>query len=74
VTTLVEADPDHKLQLPKPGPWPLFVALSSAVAFVGGMFSMWFICAGAALAGLCLMGWGRPRPPREPHAFRGSSA
>jgi cytochrome c oxidase subunit I+III len=66
VTTLLDAQPDHRTELPHLSIWPLLVALASGVFFIGSMFTPWSVPVGFALAGLALIGWFWPKgPPKE---------
>jgi len=56
-TNVLDAEPDHKYQLPGPSIWPLMLALATAVAFVIGIFTPWAFPVAAALAFASLAGW-----------------
>jgi cytochrome c oxidase subunit I+III len=57
VTTLVEAQPQHRFDLPGPSIWPLMLALASAETFIVGIFTPWGFAVGAVLAFIALFGW-----------------
>jgi cytochrome c oxidase subunit I+III len=57
VTTVLDAEPGHRYQLPGPSLWPLMLALSTAVAFSIGIFTPKAFAVGAALAFAAFMGW-----------------
>jgi len=63
VTSVLDAVPDHRFTVPHPSPWPAALALATAVAFVGVIFSPWGLVAGAVLATAALCGWFWPAPP-----------
>lgn len=65
VTHLLDAEPDHRTQLPGPSFSPLALALASAVTFVGVIFTPWAIVWGGILSLLALLGWFWPRPPHK---------
>jgi cytochrome c oxidase subunit 1 len=57
VTNLLDAEPDHRYQLPGSSIWPLALALAVAVTFIGVIFTPWAIPVGAVLTFLALLGW-----------------
>jgi cytochrome c oxidase subunit 1 len=63
VSTVLDATPDHRFTVPHPSPWPIALAVATAVTFVGVVFTPWALVAGAALAGAALCGWFWPAPP-----------
>jgi cytochrome c oxidase subunit 1/cytochrome c oxidase subunit I+III len=66
VTQLLDAEPDHRTDLPGPTLWPLWVSLGTAVTFIVAIFTPWGIVIGGALTGAALIGWYWPSgPPRE---------
>ena len=53
--------------LPGPSLWPLALAVSAAVAFLGVMWSTWWVPVGGLLAFLSIVGWQWPgREERTP--------
>jgi cytochrome c oxidase subunit I+III len=63
VTHLLDAEPDHKTELPGPSIWPFALAVAAAVEFIGLMFTPWAAPAGALLATAALLGWFWPKRP-----------
>ena len=63
VTTLMDAEPHHRMVLPGPSIWPFLTALAVTVGYVGSVFHFWWYFPGAALTGICLIGWFWPREP-----------
>jgi cytochrome c oxidase subunit I+III len=63
VTRLLDAEPDHRTELPGPTLWPLWVALGTGVMFVVAIFTPWGIVIGGVLTGAALVGWYWPRVP-----------
>lgn len=61
VTSVLDATPQCISILPGPSPWPMALAASVAVAFIGMIFSLWWVPAGFALAFLSMVGWHWPR-------------
>jgi cytochrome c oxidase subunit I+III len=67
-TTGLDAEPDHIVTLPGPSLWPLWLALSLAVSFLGAIVSLVFVPIGGGLAFLSLVGWFWPSTNREIHS------
>jgi heme/copper-type cytochrome/quinol oxidase subunit 3 len=63
VTGSIDAEPDHRTELPGPTIWPFAVALASGVTFIVLIFTPWGLVIGAPLAGLALLGWYWPSRP-----------
>jgi cytochrome c oxidase subunit I+III len=67
-TTGLDAEPDHIVTLPGPSLWPLWLALSLSVSFLGAIVSLWFVPLGGVLAVASLLGWFWPSRNREIHS------
>jgi cytochrome c oxidase subunit 1 len=65
VTHLLDAEPDHKTELPGPSIWPFVLAIAAAVEFIGLMFTPWAAPWGAAVGVVALVGWFWPKPPHK---------
>jgi cytochrome c oxidase subunit 1 len=61
VTTLIEAKPDHREELPGPSLWPLISALALAALFVGSIFTPWAVVWGSIPVAAALIGWFWPK-------------
>jgi cytochrome c oxidase subunit I+III len=61
ITTLLDATPDHVLELPGPTVWPLWLALALTCAFLGAMVHPTLVVLGGVLTGVSLVGWHWPR-------------
>jgi cytochrome c oxidase subunit I+III len=66
VTSLLDAEPDHRTSLPGPTLWPLLAALGSGVTFIVALFTPWGIVWGGLLTGAMLIGWYWPSGPHKP--------
>jgi len=64
VTTMMDADADHRFEDPGPSIWPLLTALAVGVFFIWLVFSPWAFIYGTVLVFAALAGWSWPR--REP--------
>ncbi|HEV2801113.1 MAG TPA: cytochrome c oxidase subunit I [Pyrinomonadaceae bacterium] len=65
VTKTLDAEPDNTMTLPSPSIWPMGVAFSAAVAFIGSCFTPWAVVWGAIPLFVSLVGWGWPKPKDE---------
>jgi hypothetical protein len=68
VTTLLDAEPDHRHRNPQPSVWPLLAGLSTGVFFITLVYTPWGFVIGAVLLGISLVGWGWPT--REEHQLQ----
>jgi cytochrome c oxidase subunit I+III len=57
VTSLLDANPQHRPIMPSPSIWPFIGALAVTVFFVGTIFTPWAMVWGAALAAVPLTVW-----------------
>ncbi len=62
-TTALDARPEHRVPLPASSLWPLALAASVTLAFVGAMTHLGLVVVGAALSALALVGWFRQANP-----------
>jgi cytochrome c oxidase subunit 1 len=60
VTRLLDAEPDHRTELPGPSVWPLALAIATTVGFVGAVFTPKAVPVSALLCFFTLIGWGWP--------------
>ncbi len=66
VTHLMDAEPDHRKELPEPTPWPFLTALSAAALFIGSIFTPWAVVWGAIPVTIGMLGWAWPRKGKRP--------
>jgi cytochrome c oxidase subunit I+III len=59
-TSVMDAEPESRVNLRDNSLWPFVAALAIGVAFIGAMFSLWFFPAGALLFYLSMVGWHWP--------------
>jgi cytochrome c oxidase subunit I+III len=57
VTNMLDAEPDHRYELPGPSVWPMALAFGVGVTFIVVIFTPWGIDIGALLCLLALIGW-----------------
>jgi cytochrome c oxidase subunit I+III len=57
VTSVVDATPELRYELPGPSIWPLLLALATAEVFIVGIFTPWAFAVGAALTFAVFAGW-----------------
>jgi cytochrome c oxidase subunit I+III len=61
VTSILNATPHHRYELPSHSVWPLLAALGTGVTFIVGVFTPWGFLIGGVLTGLALFGWFWPK-------------
>lgn len=61
VTTVLDAEPDHRYTLSGPTIWPLVTALCVSFGFIGTVFDQWYLIPGFILTAIGLTGWFWPR-------------
>jgi cytochrome c oxidase subunit 1 len=57
VTSVVDAVPELRYELPGPSIWPLLLALATAETFIVGIFTPWAFAVGAVLTFAVFAGW-----------------
>ena len=62
VTTVLDAQPDHRAGYPDPSIWPFVSALATTVLFVGSIFTPWAAVWGLAPVAIALTAWFWPKP------------
>ncbi len=61
-TTVVEGDPDQVIRMPGDSHWPLLLAISMLVLFLGLLTRFWAVgWVGSALVVACIVGWWREK-------------
>jgi cytochrome c oxidase subunit I+III len=65
VTQTLDAEPDHRAELPGPGITPFLFALATGGAFIVSIFTPWGFVMGFALAIPIGVGWFWPRAPHR---------
>jgi cytochrome c oxidase subunit 1 len=74
ITTLLDAEPDHRHRTPDPTIWPLVAALATGATFIALVYTPWAMVIGAVLIATPLIAWGWPRPkPGDPIVAGGTS-
>jgi cytochrome c oxidase subunit I+III len=61
VTTLLDADPDHRPVMPNPSPWPFLGAVATTILFIGSIFTPWAVVWGMVPVAVTLTAWFWPR-------------
>jgi cytochrome c oxidase subunit I+III len=70
VTSVLDAEPELRFDIPGPSIWPFLVSLATGVMFIGGIFTPWAFLVGAILAGATLTGWFFGHPNYENRTAR----
>jgi cytochrome c oxidase subunit I+III len=65
VTSLLDAEPDHRNVFPEPSIWPLLSALAISGMFIGSIFTPWAVVVGAIPSFIALTGWWWPKEPGD---------
>jgi cytochrome c oxidase subunit 1 len=60
MTTLMDAEPDHRHDSPDPTIWPFVAALATGVMFITAIFTVWGLVIGLILLFPPLLMWGWP--------------
>jgi cytochrome c oxidase subunit 1 len=61
VTTLLDAEPDHRHRHPPDTIWPFITALATAFLFITLVYTPWGAVAGTVAVFLAMLGWAWPR-------------
>ena len=56
-TSIADAAPDHRYEIPGPSPWPFLLAVAVSSFWVGIVFTPYALYYGSALTFLALFGW-----------------
>jgi cytochrome c oxidase subunit 1 len=65
VTSVLDAEPDHRSLFPEPSIWPLLTALATTGLFIGSIFTPWAVVIGAVPVFIALTGWFWPKTGDE---------
>ncbi|HKP72775.1 MAG TPA: cytochrome c oxidase subunit I, partial [Pyrinomonadaceae bacterium] len=57
ITRVMDAEPDHRSELPGHSVWPFLVALAAGETFIVGIFTPWAFVVGATLGLFAFFGW-----------------
>ena len=60
MTTVFDAQPDHRHKHPRASIWPFFMALCMAETWIGSIFTPWAVPIGFGLTLLAILGWAWP--------------
>ena len=61
VTHVLDAQPDHRMELPDPSIWPLLSAIAVSIFFIGSIFTPSAIIWGTVPVFIALVGWFWPK-------------
>jgi cytochrome c oxidase subunit I+III len=61
VTKVLDAEPDHREELPKESIWPFILGLTTTAGLTGAIFFAWWFTIGSILSGIALIGWFWPK-------------
>ena len=57
VTHTLDAEPDHREEVPGPSKWPFILSLTTTLGLAGSIFFAWWFTVGAIVSGIALIGW-----------------
>ena len=57
VSSVIDAEPELRFEIPGPSIYPFLVSLATGFTFIVGIFTPWAFAVGAILAGAALAGW-----------------
>jgi cytochrome c oxidase subunit I+III len=69
VTKTLDAEPDHREELPGHSIWPFVLALTSTIGLIGSIFQAWWFTVGAILSAVPLIGWFWPKKEVASYRF-----
>src|SRR5688572_17606045 len=61
VTDVLDAEPDNKVEFPKPTIWPFACAVVTSLFFIGSVFTPWAVPVAAVPLAVTLIGWFWPK-------------
>ena len=65
VTFLLDAEPDHRYEMPGPSLWPLLTAITTSFMFVWSIFNPWGVVWGSIPIFVTMTGWFWPTKKKE---------
>jgi cytochrome c oxidase subunit 1 len=57
VTRTLDAEPDHREEMPEDSSWPFILAVTTTIGLAGSIFYAWYFSIGVILTGLAGIGW-----------------
>ena len=61
VTKVLDAEPDHREDLPSDSIWPFVLSITSTIGLIGSIFYAWWFTVGAILTGIAGVFWFWPK-------------
>jgi cytochrome c oxidase subunit 1 len=65
VTHVLDAEPDHRLEMPTPSIWPLLTAMATTLMFIWSIFTPWGVVYGSVPMFVAMTGWFWPKSASE---------
>jgi cytochrome c oxidase subunit 1 len=66
ITHVLDAEPDHVYEFPKPSVWPFVTAVTTGIMFIGSIFTPWAVVYGSVPPFVALVLWFWPHEGRSP--------
>jgi cytochrome c oxidase subunit 1 len=67
ITSLMDAEPDHRQDSPEPTIWPFIAAIGTGVMFIVAIFTAWGIVVGSVLVFIPFVLWAWPNRKEQEH-------
>jgi cytochrome c oxidase subunit 1 len=67
VTTVLDAQPDHRFVDPQPSIWPLLAAIATTGLLIGSIFTPWAVVWASVPVAITLIGWFWPKQDETAH-------
>jgi cytochrome c oxidase subunit I+III len=65
VTYVLDAEPDHRTEFPRPSIWPLWTAVATTALFIGSIYTPWAVVWGSIPVFIAMTGWFWPKSAAE---------
>jgi cytochrome c oxidase subunit 1 len=65
VTYVLDAEPDHRTEFPRPSIWPLWTAVATTALFIGSIYTPWAVVWGSIPVFIAMTGWFWPKSADE---------
>ena len=65
ITSVLDAEPDHRTEFPEPSIWPFLAAIAVSGTFIGSIFTPWAVVVGSVPVAITLVAWFWPKAGEE---------
>jgi cytochrome c oxidase subunit I+III len=67
ITTVIDAQLDHRSSFPEPSIWPFLSAVAVSILFIGSIYTPWAVVWASIPVAIALIGWFWPRKKETEH-------